>query len=188
MCSPTPSGAPHSSEETILTTAAPLLRLRCPCLSVSLLDCFARSLRDACLRRLMFFLRLALGVRTSSEPSQAASSPENESLNEEFSLSPVPSLNQCRFSWSLPRAVCWRIQPSVMPCAMRLARFARTVAAALIPGSRTSGCDSCTGGAGRRKGVWRSRRWMGESSDSSLLKLWLLELWLRRWGGYGEPQ
>lgn len=165
-----PSGAPHSPGGAILTVPAPVLR------SVSLLDCFARSPRGDCRRRLLFFLRLAFGVRASSEPSQAASSPENEPLNEEFSLSPVPSLNQCRFSWSLPRAVCWRIQPSVMPWAMRLARFARTVAAALMSGSRTSGCDSWTGGAGRRNGVWRSKRWIGDSSDSSLLKLWLLEL------------
>ena len=31
-----------------------------------------------------------------------------------------------------------------------------------------------------------SRRWIGDSSEVSLLKLWLLELW-RRFGGYGEP-
>ena len=122
-----------------------------------------------------------------SSPNQAASSAENESLNEEFSLS--PSLNQCRFSCStVPPAVCWRIQPSVMPWAMRRARLARTVAAALISGSRSSGCESWVGGAGRRKGVGSSRRWMGESSDASLLRLWLLELRERRLGGYGEPQ
>jgi hypothetical protein len=132
------SGVALSSDDAIFAAALPFLRLRCDCRSVSLLDCFPRPPREDCLLRPLFRVCLALGVRTRSSPSQAASSAENESLNEEFSLS--PSLNQCRFSCStVPPAVCWRIQPSVMPCARRLARFARTVAAALIPGSRTSG-------------------------------------------------
>ena len=180
--SPALSGVALSSEDAIFATAV------WDCRSVSLLDCLPRPPREVCLLRPVLFFRPGFGVRTLSSPSHAAaSSPETESLSEEFSLS--PSLNQCRFSCSsAPPAVCWRIQPSVMPCPKRLARFARTAAAALISGSRTSGWESRVGGAGRRKGVWSSRRWIGESSEASLLKLWPLELRERRSAGYGEPQ
>lgn len=180
------SGVALSSDDAMAEASVDFFSLALAWRSVSLLDCLPKP-RETCLLRALFFFRLALGVLTMSSPNQAASSAENESLNEEFSLS--PSLNQCRLSCStVPPAVCWRIQPSVMPWAMRRARLARTVAAALISGSRSSGWESCVGGAGRRKGVGSSRRWIGESSDASLLRLWLLELRERRLGGYGEPQ
>lgn len=81
------------------------LLARRDCLRVSVLDCFLRAPCDSwrcLLLRLLLRRRSALGVRRWSPSQAVSSSPENESLSEEFSLSPVPSLSQCSFSRSLP--------------------------------------------------------------------------------------
>lgn len=109
---------------------------------------------------------LAFGVIESLFSNQAASSPACEPLNEECSLS-EPSLSQWRGSTFSSAAVCCRIQSSVSPRAgsSLLARLTR-IAASDEP------CCSPEGtvryGAGRKKGVSSSRRWMGEPSDGSL--------------------
>jgi len=91
-----------SSEEAIMVPVFCCLLLRA--FKVSLLDCFLGRPRET--RRASVLCRLALGVWLPGYPDQAASSLESEPLNEEFSLSPAPSLSQWRFSKSLSPAVC----------------------------------------------------------------------------------
>ena len=134
----------------------------------------------------------SVGVLGSGSCSNQSPSPEMDPLSEECSLSPGPSLSQLLLSANSP-PVCWRIQSSVRPCAGRRARFAST-AALMSPSFETksgSGWVVVNVGAGRRNGVWNSRRRMGDSSDGSLLRtcFWVSVL-LNAVGGcwYGDPQ
>ena len=70
----------------------------------------------------------ARGVLGSTSSNQAASSPDAESLNEECSLSSVPSLSQWRCSEAKSLVVCCRIQSSVSPRTGLLARLASIAA------------------------------------------------------------
>lgn len=122
-----PSGLMGSLSEAIVADVVPDRCCTSACFKVSLLD-----------RVLGYFwcdlgkrgaLVVALGVFKSLSSNHAASSPEIDPLNEEFSLSPAPSLSQCRASaLPSPAEVCWRIQSSVRPLAGRRALLARMAA------------------------------------------------------------